>query len=83
MLNEINFMDRESSSQKKDNNHNYAKWASLGFEFVGVLAVLSFMGYKLDEAWDTSPWFLLAGFAVGFISMLYMIFKQSWYTWRK
>ena len=83
MLNKKNFMNQQSSSPKNDNNRNYAKWASLGFEFVGVLAVLSFMGYKLDKAWDTSPWFLLAGFAVGFISMFYLIWKRSWYIWRK
>ncbi|MGA1980751.1 MAG: AtpZ/AtpI family protein [Sedimentisphaerales bacterium] len=76
-------MQQQSSSQKNDNGREYAKWAGLGFEFVGVLAVFCYMGYKLDKALNTSPWLLLAAFAVGFIGMLYIILKQSWRIWRK
>ena len=76
-------MQPQSSSQKNDDGRDYAKWAGLGFEFVGVLAVFCYMGYKLDETLNTDPWFLLVFFAVGFIGMFYIILKQSWNIWRK
>ncbi len=76
-------MQQQGNFQKSDDIRNYAKWAGLGFEFAGVLAVFCYMGYRLDKAFDTSPWLLLAGFAVGFIGMLYTILKQSQYMWRK
>ena len=76
-------MQQQSGSQKNDNGREYARWAGLGFEFVGVLAIFCYMGYRLDKALNTSPWFLLTGFAVGFIGMFYTILKQSWNMWRK
>jgi F0F1-type ATP synthase assembly protein I len=76
-------MQQQSSSQKDDERHTYAKWAGLGFEFVGTLAIFCYMGYKLDEKLHTSPWFLLIFFAAGFIGMFYIILKQSWNLWRK
>ena len=74
---------QQGGPQKNDDGRNYARWAGLGFEFAGVLAVFCYMGYKLDEALNTSPWLLITGFAVGFAGMFYMILKQSWNMWRK
>ena len=82
-LDRRNFMEQQNGPQKNDSSRNFAGWVSLGFEFAGVLAVLCYIGYKLDKAWDTSPWFLVAGLATGLIGMFYMIFKQAWYLWRK
>ena len=76
-------MQQQSDAKKNDDSRAYARWAGLGFEFVGVLAVFCYMGYKLDEMLNTSPWFLLVFFAVGFIGMFYIILKQSWNMWRK
>lgn len=70
-------MQQQSSSPKKDEYRGYGRWAGIGFEFVGVLAVFCYMGYKLDEMLNTSPWFMLAAFAVGFLGMFYIILKQS------
>jgi F0F1-type ATP synthase assembly protein I len=70
-------MQQQSSSSKNGDGRGHAGWAGLGFEFVGVLAVFCYMGYKLDEMLNLSPWLLLVFFAVGFIGMLYMILKQS------
>jgi len=67
-------MDRSSEN---DGKQNYARWAGLGIEFGGVVGLFCYMGYKLDEAFKTSPAFLLGGFFVGFIGMLYLIIKQA------
>jgi F0F1-type ATP synthase assembly protein I len=74
---------QQTGTQKNDDGRTYARWAGLGFEFVGVLAIFCYMGYKLDASLNTSPWFLLVFFAVGFIGMFYTILKQSWNMWRK
>ncbi len=76
-------MEQQSDSKKDNDSRNYLRWVGLGFEFAGVLAIFCYMGYQVDKALDTSPWFLLGGFAVGFLGMFYTILKQSWYMWRK
>jgi F0F1-type ATP synthase assembly protein I len=58
------------------------KWSGLGVEFAGVIILFCYFGYKLDEKLQTSPWFLLAGFFVGFIGMLYIIIKDTRNLWR-
>jgi F0F1-type ATP synthase assembly protein I len=62
---------------QSDDKQNYARWLGFGIEFGGTIAIFCYIGYKLDEALKTSPLFLLAGFFVAFISMLYLIFKQA------
>lgn len=56
---------------------SYARWAGFGLEFCGVLAICCFLGYKLDQRLNSSPWFLLVGFLVGFAGMLYIIIKET------
>ena len=58
------------------------KWSGLGVEFAGVIILFCYFGYKLDEKLQTSPWFLLAGFFLGFIGMLYIIIKDTRNLWR-
>jgi F0F1-type ATP synthase assembly protein I len=58
------------------------KWSGLGVEFAGVIVLFCYFGYKLDEKLQTSPWFLLAGFFLGFIGMLYIIIKDIRNLWR-
>jgi len=42
-----------------------------GSEIVALLGVGSYIGFRLDKAFNLSPWLLLAGFCVGFIAVLY------------
>jgi F0F1-type ATP synthase assembly protein I len=55
----------------------YARWAGVGIEFAGVVAVFCAIGYWLDQKWNTSPWLLLTGFFIGFAGMFYNIWKQT------
>jgi F0F1-type ATP synthase assembly protein I len=64
-------------NQRQDNKAAYAKWAGLGIEFGGVVAVFCLIGYWLDQKFNTSPWFLLTGFFLAFIGMFYNIWKQT------
>ena len=76
-------MEKPNGVPQKDDRNVYARWLGFGIEFCGVIAVFCYMGYRLDKAWDTSPWFLLAGFFLGFTGMLYLTVKQLWDIWRK
>ena len=67
----------------KISNQGYARWLGFGVEFCGVLAVCCYIGYKLDQRLSTSPWFLLAGFFLGFVGMLYIVIKETWNQGRK
>jgi hypothetical protein len=61
-----------------------SKLLGAGLEFGGVIAVFSYIGYRLDEALNTSfPYFLLGGFFLSFTGMLYLLFKETRDTRRK
>lgn len=62
--------------ENKKFNAKPTKWLSFGIEFGVAAAIFCYVGYKLDAALDMSPIFLLAGFFVSFIGMLYLAFKQ-------
>jgi len=64
-------------SKSNDNEAGYSRWVGIGIEFGGVVAVFSLIGFWLDKKLDSSPWFLLAGFFIGFIGMFYTIWKQT------
>ncbi len=72
---------KESQSSNKQ-WQNIWKWSGLGIEFCGVVVIFCFFGYKVDQRFNTSPWFLLVGFFVGFIGMMYLIIKDTWKIWR-
>jgi F0F1-type ATP synthase assembly protein I len=62
---------------EKNDKLSYAKWTGFGIEFCGVLGIFCYIGYKLDQRLNSSPWLLLTGFFVGFAGMLYMVLKET------
>jgi len=70
-------MDKNKTSDKNSKDDNdYLKWSNIGLEFGGVIVVFCYIGYKIDAALNSSPYFLLGGFFTGFIGMFYLIYKQ-------
>jgi F0F1-type ATP synthase assembly protein I len=63
-------------NQDPNDKPNHLQWASFGLEFGVVTAIFCYIGYQLDIAINSSPYFLLAGFFLSFTGMLYLIFKQ-------
>lgn len=41
--------------------------AGMAFEFAGGVAVLTLIGYGLDQYFDTAPWLLLTGAILGVV----------------
>jgi F0F1-type ATP synthase assembly protein I len=70
-------MEQTNKPTYKHDQLSYAKWVGFGVEFCGVLAICSYFGYKLDQWLNSSPWFLLAGFFVGFAGMMYLVIKEA------
>jgi F0F1-type ATP synthase assembly protein I len=52
------------------------QYASEGTQLAVTLLLGLFVGYKLDQHWGRSPWFLLAGAALGLIAGLYNFLRR-------
>jgi hypothetical protein len=49
----------------------------IGFEFAVSVIAFGAMGWGLDRRWNTSPWLLLVGLALGFSGGLYLLIKSG------
>jgi twitching motility protein PilT len=52
------------------------QYASEGTQLAVTLLLGLYIGNKLDQHWETSPWCLLAGAAVGLVSGLYNFLRR-------
>lgn len=75
-------MSPQENQQNDQKWQPLLKWSGLGIEFCGVVALFCYFGFKLDEKFQTSPWFLLGGFFVSFTGMMYIVFKEARRLWR-
>ena len=76
-------MPKPPFPEQENGDHNYSKWLGIGIEFCGVLGLFSYIGYRLDKVFNSSPVCFLASFAIGFAGMFYLILKQTRDVWRK
>ena len=68
----------EAEKPEKDIWHKDSlRWLGAGVEFCGVLGIFCFLGYKLDKHFQKSPLFLIIGFFLAFIGMIYLFYKDS------
>lgn len=56
---------------------SWIRQGALVFEFLGTLAVLGFVGWKLDERYKFQPWGLLGGLLLGMCAGLYLMLRES------
>lgn len=49
----------------------------MGFELVGAIAGLTLVGYWWDRHFETGPWGLIVGIALGLIGGMYNLIRQS------
>lgn len=64
-------------SEKKNPLTEYAEYLSLGAEIAIGLAAPILVGYWLDEFFETSPWILLSGCAIGILNIFLIIFQLA------
>jgi len=67
----------DNSPEKQGSRHSGLRWMGAGVEFCGVICLFSYIGYRIDRHFDTSPFLLLTGFFIGFTGMLYLFYKES------
>lgn len=64
--------------KKKASNRSQYKWMGFGIELAGVIGFFMWLGHLADEKLETQrPWFMLAGFAVAFLGMMYPLVKEA------
>lgn len=62
-----------------DPDEHWAKWLTIGIEFIVVVMSFTAVGFLLDQLDDTLPGFMVMGFLAGFGLMMYLILKRSGY----
>jgi F0F1-type ATP synthase assembly protein I len=70
-------LDKKEQLEKEEWQQISVRWMGIGIEFAVVVGIFSWLGYFLDEKGGTSPGFLIFGFFVGFIIMLYTMIKRA------
>ena len=55
----------------------YLKYAGLGLEFAAAVAGFALVGYWIDRHYETGPWGLVIGAALGLIGGTYNLVRQS------
>ena len=67
-----------NQDKSPDEDRKALRWMGFGLEFAGVLAIFSYAGWWADEKLDHEwPWLLLVGFGIGFIGMMYHLYKET------
>jgi F0F1-type ATP synthase assembly protein I len=70
--------DKEDKKKSEDSFGRIGmRWMGAGIEFCGVIVVFCYMGYKLDQHFNTRPILLLTGFFISFVGMVYLFYKDS------
>ena len=72
----------DQTTQNK-NKLDFSRWMGFGFEFGGTVAIFGYIGFKIDNRFKTSPYFMLAGLFLSCIGMLYLMLKETSNSWRK
>ena len=64
-------------SNTKRDRPSWIRHSGVGIEFAAAVAGFSFAGYWIDNHYDTGPWGLLIGLALGLIGGTYNLVRAS------
>lgn len=68
-------MNRRPGQAPRDALREAYRYAQVGMMIVAPMAVLGWVGYRMDGRWGTSPWLLLAGLVIGMASGFVSFFR--------
>ena len=69
--------DKLEKSKPQNSREGY-RWIGYSVEFIGVIGLFMWFGYLADEKFQTSgPWWMLTGFFVAFVGMIYLLLKET------
>lgn len=66
-----------ADKDRSQGSSNGPALTSAGFEFAAAVAGLTLVGYWIDRHYDSAPWGLLIGAAVGLIGGTYNIIRAA------
>jgi F0F1-type ATP synthase assembly protein I len=55
----------------------WVRHSGVGVEFAGAVAGLALVGYWIDRRYESGPWGLLIGLAIGLTGGLYNLVRES------
>jgi len=64
----------------RDGQHSSSSWmkySGVGFGFVGAVAGFGYVGHLIDNHFNSSPWGVLIGVALGMIGATYNLIRDS------
>ncbi len=74
---------KQNEPLKQDSQYRTGlKWLGYGVEFMGVIGIFTYGGYRADEMFDTTPWLMVSGMLVALTGMIYLLIKDT-SDWRK
>jgi F0F1-type ATP synthase assembly protein I len=87
------FVSRSPSEQPHDDRRDGRKpddqsalgmyrLVGIGFEFASTVGVMALLGWYLDKRWQTTPWLLVTGIAIGFAAGLWNLIRSAWPTFK-
>lgn len=68
---------KEEKPEKNDLRGSGLRWIGAGIEFCGVIGLFCYLGNLLDKRYDKSPLYLVTGFVISFIGMIYIFYKDA------
>lgn len=72
--------DSEDDNDERNDSRLVASWVrqyTLVFEFLAALALLGYLGHRLDQHYGWQRWGLLTGLLVGMTIGLYRMIRES------
>ncbi len=71
-------MTKKTGSDKFEKEPHILRFMSIGIEFCLIIGFFAFLGHLADKHFgEGGPWFMVAGFFVGFIVMIYWLIKST------
>ncbi len=74
--------ENKPGRQPDDPERNTLHRLGTGFEFLGVLALAAWLGYKADKRFDSAPTLMIFFFITAFVTMIYLMIKGT-FGWKK
>ena len=62
---------------------DWVRWSGVGIEFAAAVAVFAFIGFWIDRKYDSAPWGVLVGAALGLIGGTYNLIRDSLAAFRQ
>ena len=70
--------EEEHSGTGQAGERQGMRWLGLGVEFMAVMGLFTWAGWKLDERWGHGfPWLAVVGFVVSFVGMTWLTVKDA------